>query len=109
MPNLFRSFLNLFSVLFLFSALDSVYSEPWSCPREQASGTYQRQRLIAQLTSFSEILSLVLVCVGLDGVTVYNVGRRTSEIGVERAALPPKRPRRSREWPLVSWLDFLWL
>src|SRR2546430_1158353 len=45
----------------------------------------RQQRLIAQLTSFFGILSLVLACVGLYGVTAYNVGRRTNEIGVRMA------------------------
>jgi predicted permease len=53
--------------------------------REQVAGTFRQQRLIAQLTSFFGILSLVLACVGLYGVTAYNVGRRTNEIGVRMA------------------------
>jgi predicted permease len=53
--------------------------------REQVAGTFRQQRLIAQLTSSFGILSLVLACVGLYGVTAYNVGRRTNEIGVRMA------------------------
>src|SRR5213078_3706880 len=40
------------------------------------------QRLIARLTSFFGVLSLVLASIGLYGVTAYNAGRRVSEIGV---------------------------
>jgi ABC-type antimicrobial peptide transport system permease subunit len=53
--------------------------------REQVAGTFRQQRLIARLTSCFGILSLVLACVGLYGVTAYNVGRRTNEIGVRMA------------------------
>ena len=53
--------------------------------REQVSGTFRQQRLIARLTSFFGILSLVLASIGLYGVTAYNAGRRVSEIGVRMA------------------------
>ena len=49
---------------------------------EQVSNQFRQQRLIAQLSSFFGILSLVLASIGLYGVTAYNVGRRTTEIGV---------------------------
>jgi ABC-type antimicrobial peptide transport system permease subunit len=53
--------------------------------REQVAGQFMQQRLIAQLTSFFGVLSLVLASIGLYGVTAYNAGRRTNEIGVRLA------------------------
>jgi predicted permease len=53
--------------------------------REQVSDQFRQQRLIARLSSFFGILSLVLASIGLYGVTAYNVGRRTTEIGVRLA------------------------
>lgn len=53
--------------------------------KEQVAGQLRQQRLIAQLTSFFGLLSLVLASIGLYGVTVYNAGRRTNEIGVRLA------------------------
>ncbi len=53
--------------------------------KEQVAGQFRQQRLIARLTSFFGILSLVLSCVGLYGVTAYNAGCRTNEIGVRMA------------------------
>src|SRR5258707_4257151 len=50
--------------------------------REQVASQFTQQRLIARLTSFFGVLSLVLASVGLYGVTAYNVGRRANEIGV---------------------------
>ena len=52
---------------------------------EQVSNQFRQQRLIAQLSSFFGILSLVLASIGLYGVTAYNVGRHTTEIGVRLA------------------------
>jgi predicted permease len=51
----------------------------------QVDGVFRQQRLIARLTSFFGVLSLVLCCIGLYGVTAYNAGRRTVEMGVRMA------------------------
>jgi predicted permease len=53
--------------------------------KEQVAGQFRQQRLIARLTSVFGILSLVLASIGLYGVTAYNAGRRTTEIGVRMA------------------------
>jgi ABC-type antimicrobial peptide transport system permease subunit len=53
--------------------------------RDQVAGQFSQQRLIARLTSFFGILSLVLASIGLYGVTAYNAGRRVNEIGVRMA------------------------
>jgi predicted permease len=58
--------------------------------KEQVEGQFRQQRLIARLTSFFGILSLLLASIGLYGVTAYNAGRRTNEIGV-RMALGARR------------------
>jgi predicted permease len=52
---------------------------------EQVSFQFSRQRLIARLTSFFGLLSLILSCIGLYGVTAYNAGCRTNEIGLRMA------------------------
>jgi len=53
--------------------------------REQVASQFTQQRLLARLTSFFGILSLVLASIGLYGVTAYNAGRRVNEIGVRMA------------------------
>ncbi len=52
---------------------------------EQVTGVFRQQRLIARLTSLFGILSLLLVGIGMYGVTAYNAGCRTTEIGVRMA------------------------
>jgi predicted permease len=58
--------------------------------REQVASQFTQPRLIARLTSFFGILSLLLAFIGLYGVTAYNAGSHTSEIGV-RVALGANR------------------
>jgi predicted permease len=58
--------------------------------QEQVAFQFNQQTLIARLTSFFGVLSLVLASVGLYGVTAYNAGRRVNEIGV-RIALGANR------------------
>lgn len=53
--------------------------------KQQVSDVFRQQRLIARLTSLFGVLSLILSCIGLYGVTAYNAGRRTGEIGVRMA------------------------
>jgi predicted permease len=54
------------------------------------SGTIAQDRMLAQLSGFFGLTAAVLVCLGLYGITAYDVARRTSEIGI-RLALGAER------------------
>src|SRR5262249_19744863 len=58
----------------------------WIRPlREQVAGVFRQQRLIARFTSLFGILSLVLACIGMYGVTAYHAGSLTRVVGVRKA------------------------
>jgi predicted permease len=51
----------------------------------QVDAQFTQQRLLAWLTSFFGLLSLVLAAIGIYGLTAFNVSRRTAEIGLRMA------------------------
>src|SRR5207247_5190148 len=53
-------------------------------------GTIARDRMLAQLSGAFGVTAMVLVCLGLYGLTAYDVCRRTAEIGI-RLALGAQR------------------
>jgi predicted permease len=54
------------------------------------SGSIAQDRMLAQLSGFFGLTAAALVCLGLYGLTAYDVARRTSEIGI-RLALGAQR------------------
>jgi predicted permease len=58
--------------------------------KEKVGLQFTQQRLIARLTSFFGVLSLIVASIGLYGVIAYNAGRRVNEVGV-RIALGASR------------------
>jgi predicted permease len=53
-------------------------------------GTIAQDRMLAQLSGFFGLTALALACLGLYGLTAYDVSRRTAEIGL-RIALGAQR------------------
>lgn len=53
--------------------------------KEKVGLQFTQQRLIARLTSFFGVLSLILASIGVYGVIAYNAARRVGEIGVRIA------------------------
>jgi len=60
----------------------------WRAAATQAQlveGTIARDRMLAQLSGAFSVTAIVLVCIGLYGLTAYEVSRRRAEIGVRLA------------------------
>jgi predicted permease len=51
----------------------------------QLAGNFNQERMIARLTTFFGVLSLLLASIGLYGITSYQVTQRTREIGLRIA------------------------
>src|SRR5262249_39579780 len=49
------------------------------------NGTIAQDRMLAELSGFFGFAAAALVCLGLYGITTYEAGRRTAEIGVRIA------------------------
>jgi predicted permease len=53
--------------------------------QQQVEAVFRPAQLMARLTSFFGLLAIVLSSIGLYGLTAYNAGQRTKEIGVRMA------------------------